>query len=294
LFDIANRTKPILKWAGGKSGLLNQLVSQFPVAAKRYFEPVFGGGAVFFALKENLPSFLNDANPELVNLYSVVHNAPEELMKQLDSLESHYSEEFYYELRSQLPTDAIALAARTVFLNKTGFNGLYRQNSKGLFNVPFGKRAVCPKLYEHENIMAASKKLSLAQFSNLDFEEHIAMAKQGDFVYCDPPYEPLSPTSSFNAYKANGFSQQDQVRLKTACELAANRGAFVAISNSSAAFIDELYSCAQRVDVSARRAINSKGSQRGNVSEFLFLMPNKVSALSQFKKTSYLLEHEFT
>lgn len=268
-----DRTRPILKWAGGKSGLLPQLTPLFPKVCRTYFEPFFGGGAVFFALKyAGSAAYLNDSNPELITLYETVRDQPHLLVESLDHLRAQYSEKFYYELRASTPKNKVDRAARTVFLNKTGFNGLYRQNTKGGFNVPFGKRVQCPALYDKKNIQQVSQALQRAVLLSTDFAGVIQMAGPGDFIYCDPPYEPLSRTSSFNTYQGVGFSQKDQKRLKEACLLANQRGAYVAISNSSADFIQELYQdCDVRV-VSARRPINANGDRRGKVEEVVVLM----------------------
>jgi DNA adenine methylase len=269
LIEPNRRCKPILKWAGGKSALLPQFSRHFPLDCRRYIEPFLGGGAVFFSLADIVPSIVNDGNPEIINLYKVLRDEKSSLTQRLDTLATFYSEEFFYELRSYTPDHSVDRAARTVFLNKTGFNGLYRQNSKGHFNVPFGKRNDCPALYDLENLNAASEKLKCTEIFCLDFEKIIDMAGAGDFVYCDPPYEPLSKTSSFNAYQGKGFTRTDQVRLKEACLRAESRGAKVAISNSVSPFILELYSDCQVANISARRAINSKGGSRGVVSEVL-------------------------
>lgn len=266
------RVKPVLKWAGGKAGLIEQLHPLFPQNFSRYIEPFFGGGAVFFSLEHLPQSLINDANSELVHLYQIVRDQPVELMKTLDKLSLLYSEKFYYDLRSNKEGRAVDIAARTVFLNKTGFNGLYRQNSRGEFNVPFGKRTRCPALYDQENILAVSKRLQKTEIRCDDFELILDCTTAGDFVYCDPPYEPVSTTSSFNAYKANGFSQDDQIRLKKACERATARGVFVIVSNSSASFITELYKDWDMRTILARRAINSKSEKRGPVAEIVVLM----------------------
>ena len=198
-------------------------------------------------------------------------------MAALDALARDYAEAHYYALREQAPVEPVARAARMVFLNKTGFNGLYRQNSRGLFNVPFGKRVRCPMLYDRENILALSARLLHTEILNEDFESVIDRAGAGDFVYCDPPYEPLSSTSSFNSYTGGGFSQSEQARLRDACADAAKRGAIVAVSNSSAPFIKDLYSEWDVRSVSARRAINSKGSSRGEIEEVLVILDSNPS-----------------
>jgi DNA adenine methylase len=272
LFDIESRIKPVLKWVGGKSGILDQIIPFFPKSFGRYIEPFTGGGAVLFALRIVVPSIINDLNPELVNLYAVLRDNPVELMKNLDSIGKKYSEDFYYALRGQRPQSPVKRAARTFFLNKTGFNGLYRQNSRGKFNVPFGKRDVCPALYDRENIYRASIRLRFSEIRSADFADVIAEAGVGDFVYCDPPYEPVSQTSNFTSYTRRGFSQDDQRRLVESCQGAVHRGACVAISNSYAGFIRKIYAPWNLKKIYARRAINSNAMCRGKIPEVLCLM----------------------
>ena len=272
-FCIQNRVKPVLKWAGGKSSLLSQLVSHFPKKFNRYLEPFLGGGAVFFSLAEGIPAVINDSNPNLFNLYSVIRDYPYELNEILKLYTHKYSEEFYYELRSTKLQSNIEEAAKTLFLNKTCFNGLYRQNSKGEFNVPFGKRIKCPALSNSENILFVSQKLKKATLLSEDFEIILKMASAGDFIYCDPPYEPLSRTSSFNHYTGLGFSQKDQERLYDCVKQAASKGATIALSHSSAPFILNLYKEFKIHKILARRSINSNGAKRGKIQEVLILIP---------------------
>lgn len=269
MFNVEGRTKPILKWAGGKSHLLPQLIARFPAQFDRYIEPFMGSGACFFALAEDVPAVLNDANEELIALYRVVRDTPQRLMRTLDSFSKNYCETFYYELRATKMNSKIERAARTIFLNKTGFNGLYRQNSKGGFNVPFGKRDKCPTLYVTEHLLRASKKLKYAELLNEDFGDVLGEARKGDFIYCDPPYEPISATSSFNKYRGTGFDSKEQQRLKKAAALAARRGASVHISNSHCPLILDLYDSFEITTVKARRAINSNGKRRGLIKEVL-------------------------
>ncbi len=272
MFDLAQRARPVLKWAGGKSSLLPQFLKVFPTSCDRYIEPFLGSGAVCFALQPGVPAILNDSNDELINLYTVLASEPKLLMARLDAMAAEYSEETYYQVRAQEPKEPVQRAARTVFLNKTGFNGLYRQNAKGTFNVPFGRRATCPRLYDHGNLLKVSQRLGEAKLVNQDFETILELAQRGDFVYCDPPYEPLTATSSFKNYTGSGFSQEDQRRLKEACVRAARRGAVVAVSNSSAPFVKELYADWPIHSITARRSINSKKDLRGAVEEILVIM----------------------
>jgi DNA adenine methylase len=225
---------------------------------------------------------LSDANPELIELYQVVRDTPARLMDALDCLATRYSEEFYYQMRSSQPEDPVERAARAVFLNKTGFNGLYRQNSKGHFNVPFGKRVSCPALYVRRHLLALSERLQEVTLLCSDFESVIDRAGPGDFVYCDPPYEPLSASSSFNAYKAGGFGQLEQRRLRDACARAARRGANLLVSNSAAPLIRELYKDWVIHELLARRAINSNGSGRGEITELaVWIGPEQNDAHNQ-------------
>lgn len=273
-FDTTSRAKPVLKWAGGKASLLEQLVPLFPQNFNRYLEPFLGGGAVFLSLNPAVPAVLNELNQELFNLYCVIRDKPQELILEIESLRMRYSKEFYYQLRSESPGDALSRAARTLFLNKTGFNGLYRQNRRGEFNVPFGHNKKCPAIYSSENLILVSERLQKATLLNADFSVLLSQARAGDFVYCDPPYEPMSATSSFNSYTGGGFSRAEQIRLKEECAAAVERGAIVAISNSSAPFIRELYSEFQVEAIRARRAINSNPHKRGAIEELLILMPS--------------------
>lgn len=268
-FNLETRIKPILKWAGGKSAVLPQLIQHFPKSFDRFVEPFFGGGAVFFALNPTVPAIANDVNPELIELYTVVRDTPTLLIKKLDELTGLYSEPFYYQLRAANPSTSADRAARTIFLNKCGFNGLYRQNKKGEFNSPFGKRIKCPQLYDRNNLLRASDHLRNVNLCCSDFEEIIDRCGQGDLVYCDPPYEPISATASFTAYSQSGFTQNDQKRLHEAVKRAVRRGAAVYLSNSSARFVLDLYREWDVKEVEARRAINSNGSGRGVVVEVL-------------------------
>ncbi len=275
LFDLSSRSKPVLKWAGGKSSLLPQLINLFPSKFNRYIEPFLGGGAVFFSLRSDLiPSLVNDYNTEIFRLYQIIRDYPNELIHYLDLFANKYSEDFYYIMRSCYPENDIEKAARTLYLNKTGYNGLFRMNLKGKFNVPFGKRLNCPSLYDKINILSVSDRFQNAKLENKDFEEIINGTGEGDFIYCDPPYEPISQTSSFNTYNSGGFSFLEQKRLFEVCKNAANRGAIVAISNSIAPPIVELYKNSTIYRVLAKRSINSKGNGRGQVEEVLAILGN--------------------
>jgi DNA adenine methylase len=259
--------RPFLKWAGGKGQLLAELRTLVPALRGRYFEPFLGGGALFFDL---LPkrSVLSDVNAEIVACYATVRDCVDELIR---SLKKHrYDVDHYYAVRDSDPAalSPVDRAARTIFLNKTGFNGLYRVNSSGKFNVPFGRYAK-PLICDEPNLRACSAALAKTEIVTCDFEESASRAKRGDFVYFDPPYVPLSRTAAFTAYARGGFGRDQQQRLANVFDRLARRGVHVLLSNSDVPAIRELYAD-YRIDVvKAARAINSKGSRRGPVSEVL-------------------------
>jgi len=261
--------KPLLKWAGGKTSLIPQLRKHFPSQFERYVEPFLGGGAIFFSLYGDKKAIINDLNSEITSFYEVVRDRPQDLMDCLDGFGAMYSERFYYELRGKKLRGRVQRAARTLFLNKTCFNGLYRQNAQGDFNVPFGKRDRMPKLYDREQVLSLSEILKKVNLTNQDFETVLDMTREGDFVYCDPPYEPISPTSSFRNYTSGGFQKEDLIRLHDACNQAIKRGVRVALSNSDSPFVRKVFKNWRLVPLSCRRPINSKGLGRGPVREIL-------------------------
>jgi DNA adenine methylase len=292
--------RPLLKWAGGKRQLLPTLSQHYPAHFDRYVEPFFGSGAVFFdlharGLLDGRNACLADVNPDLVGCYRTVRDRGDAVIAALSRLQAKHraqGDAFYYEIRDrrfnpararmqQTPAARAAdlytpaLAAMLIFLNRTGFNGLFRLNRHGAFNVPVGRYAA-PRICDPEHIRMVATAFGAGRVS-LDcapFEEVLASAGTGDFVYCDPPYAPLSRTASFAQYTAGGFNAFDQRRLQQAVIDACRRGAQVMLSNSSAPEIVELYSSpvAQRAGlvlklVDARRAINSRATSRGTVSE---------------------------
>jgi DNA adenine methylase len=211
--------KPFLKWVGGKTSLLTQLEAFFPPSIDRYFEPFLGGGAVFFHLKYRFPqmsAFLRDSNKELINCYRVVRDRPLELMVFLDQHSEAFQaagSDYYYRIRKlHALTDDLARAARTIFLNKTCFNGLYRVNARGEFNTPVGS-SKNPTLYDHDNLLACSLALRDAQLEAEDFRNLLREAKRGDFIYFDPSYLPISAYSDFKRYTLEQFREADQVEL---------------------------------------------------------------------------------
>jgi DNA adenine methylase len=275
MFRYERRAKPCLKWAGGKANCLSRLLEYFPTHFSRYLEPFLGGAAVFLALEPTASALLNDANEELISLYRIIRDNPLALMDALENLQAEYCEAFYYALRSAIPTAPVDRAARLIFLNKTCFNGLYRTNAKGEFNVPFGKRKRCPALYDRASLLEVSFRLRNAQLFCTDFEAVVNSAERGDLVYCDPPYLPSSSTANFAEYTASGFSAEDHRRLRDCCERAANRGATVVVSNSSSLATESLYRGWTLFSFEVPRCINSKAERRGSVLEIVAIPPRK-------------------
>lgn len=264
---------PIVKWAGGKTQLLKHYTRLFPGEFNRYFEPFLGGGAVFFhmvAKNPNLRAVLSDSNVELINCYNMVKN---DLGSVVRHLKKHRNDKHhFYKVRAMDVSDLTPAerAARLLFLNKTCFNGLYRVNRKGQFNVPFG-RYENPKICDEVNLRATERALCNAKIITANFEAVLAQAKKGDFVYLDPPYQPLSATSSFTGYTRNSFGCDDQVRLVEVFQKLTDKGCFAMLSNSDTPYIRELYDGFQIETVYANRAINSKGDKRGRVAEVAIL-----------------------
>lgn len=268
--------QPFLKWAGGKRQLLPKIRELIPRKYRIYFEPFVGAGAVLFELQPQT-ALINDANEELVNCYKVIKNHPAKLVA---TARAHpINAKHFYHLRSQDRDPGLATltpverAARIIYLNKTCFNGLFRVNSQGQFNVPFGKYTD-PTIVNDAVIKAVSQYLNKAsvQISNDDFEDALEGASRGDFVYLDPPYDPLSDTSSFTGYDLIAFGREEQRRLKDVCDKLHRTGCKVLLSNSATPFIRKLYSDKSKytvIEVDANRNINSVGSGRGKISELL-------------------------
>jgi DNA adenine methylase len=230
--------QPFLKWVGGKAGLLRQLEEFFPHEIDRYFEPFLGGGAVFFHLKHRFPDmrpFLRDSNKELINCFRAVRDRPKDLMCLLDEHSHGFrsgGDAYFYDIRKQHDlTDDLARAARTIFLNKTCFNGLWRVNARGEFNTPVGSNKN-PNLYSRDNLLAASDVLQNAQLEAQDFRKVVDEARRGDFIYFDPPYLPISTFSDFKRYTLEQFREADQVELARVFRELDAKGCRVVLSNS--------------------------------------------------------------
>ncbi len=263
--------RPFVKWAGGKHQLLTEIRKHAPLHFKRYWEPFVGGGAVFFHLAPTEASLI-DANEELVNAYRVVQQDVESLIGELEKYA--HDEETFYSLREwdRVPgfaeRSSVERAARFIYLNKTCFNGLYRVNSKGQFNVPFG-RYRNPTIADRVNLISCSKALQGIEVecgSFLDIESRIT---PDDFVYFDPPYIPLTSTSSFTSYTADRFTIDMQTALRDLCVRLDGAGVKWLLSNSSSFIIRELYSGYKITSVKAQRAINANANKRGEVDEVL-------------------------
>lgn len=263
--------RPFLKWAGGKTQLIQQYQPLFPSQFENYYEPFLGGGAVFFYLfQEHSSGFraiLSDVNEELINMYRCVQTDVEDLIKELELHKAKHNSEYYYQVRAQKNRKPVKKAARIIYLNKTCFNGLYRENSKGEFNVPIG-RYKNPTICNAELLRADSQALQGVKLEVRDFDKVLKEAKTDqDFVYFDPPYYPLSNTSQFTSYSRYNFNEEDQFRLRDVFAELASRGVKVMLSNSDCPFIRELYQEFPIHEVSAARSINSKGTHRGKISE---------------------------
>ena len=272
--------RPFLKWAGGKARLAPAIVAAAPETFLRYHEPFLGGGAVFFAMaaaRPGLRATLSDSNAELINVHRAVRDHPDALIAALRPIAEAYRaldtsgrRDFYYAQRACEPPDPVARAARLIFLNKTGYNGLYRVNRSGKFNVPHG-RYTEPRILDEAALRAASAALQCAELRHEDFAAACDRARPGDLVYLDPPYQPLSQTSSFTSYTREAFGVDEQRRLRDVFDGLTRRGVAAVLSNSDHPFIHELYGgrgyAIEHVRMS--RAINSKGDGRASIEELL-------------------------
>ena len=270
--------RPFVKWAGGKRQLIGEIQKQMPAHFNTYYEPFVGGGAVLFSIKPK-HAVINDFNTQLINTYNAVMNNPEQLLAELSLHEQQNSKEHYYEVRAYDRDGTIdhlsstQLAARMIYLNKTGFNGLFRVNSKNQINVPYGFYKH-PAIVNESVINADSSYLNWANIQILsgDFEDAVKDVKRHDFVYFDPPYAPItSDSESFVGYTLNGFNEDSQVRLHDVVVRLAKLGAYVMVSNSDVPFIRDLYSdfASGIHSVQASRNINANAAGRGKVGEVI-------------------------
>jgi len=259
--------RPFLKWAGGKSKVLKNLQQTMPKEFNRFFEPFCGGGALFFGLKPN-EAYLSDNNRELIDCYSAVRDHLEELIESLGQYQ--YDKDMYYEVRARDPwsMSIVERSARMIYLNRTGFNGLYRVNKSGGFNVPFG-RYTNPTICDQENLTACSKLLKTVDLKAVPFENVLQRAESGDFVYFDPPYIPLSDTASFTAYQSGGFGMSSQQKLLDVYTELSKKGVKCLLSNSDVPWMRENYRAFNIESIKVARMINSRADRRGAVGEVL-------------------------
>ena len=265
--------RPFVKWAGGKRQIIDVLYAHVPDEFSEYYEPFVGGGALFFKLwNEGRIKYahLNDLNSDLINTYRIIRDRPSELIDELKCGKYRNVKDVYYKIRADEPQDPVLRAARFIYLNKTAFNGLYRVNSSGKFNVPFG-RYKNPKICDEENILKVSESLKHVKLTTEDFSFVTKYAKKNDFIYFDPPYHPISETSQFTSYTKLSFTKEDQIRLSNVYHELSDRGTFVMLSNSTAPLVMDLYSNYNTIKVNARRAINCRPDKRGQISEIVAL-----------------------
>lgn len=265
---------PVVKWVGGKRQLLDEITPLLPKRITSYCEPFFGGGAVLFSIQPS-KAIVNDLNADLIALYEIIRDDVESLITDLKKHEN--TAEYFYAIRdldrdkaSYQALSKVERASRLIYLNKTCFNGLFRVNSSGEFNSPFGNYKN-PSIVNEPVLRAVSNYFSSGKitFCNEDFAMTLSRVGKGGFVYLDPPYDPVSYTSSFTGYNKCGFDRNDQIRLKQCCDDLTQRGIKFMLSNSATDFIKELYKDYNISIVHAKRAINSKASKRGAIEEVL-------------------------
>jgi len=266
-----SKPKPFVKWAGGKRQLLAKFRELYPPEFGTYHEPFVGGGAVFFDLTMFQGALggravLSDRNAELMDCYRAIRDEVGELMRELRR--HKYAEKYYYSQRERDPAalSVVERAARMIYLNRTGFNGLYRVNSKGKFNVPFGRHKN-PTICDGPNLLACSAALASVELHEEPFEAVLDRARAGDFVYFDPPYIPLSATANFTAYQKHGFGMDQQAHLAEVFDELTGRGVQVMLSNSDVDWVRKKYARYHLDTVKVRRAVNSNGNARGPVGE---------------------------
>jgi DNA adenine methylase len=272
--------KPVLKWAGGKRQLLEPILSfvdrSFPAHIEKYYEPFAGGAAVFFALVARgkfQRARLSDMNADLIRVYSALRDDADAVIVELEKLiELGLTEAAYYQVREKLrqrrPAKVSARAARLIYLNRTGYNGLYRVNSSGEFNVPYGSYKN-PRILDRSRLLAAAQALQGVELEVEDFEQACQAAKRGDFVYLDPPYLPVSKTANFASYHSQAFALAEHERLAKTFARLARRGVSTLLSNSDTPEARGLYAAFDTHTVHASRAINSNAARRGKVPELL-------------------------
>lgn len=262
------RSKPFVKWAGGKRYLLEEIKPRLPLRFNHYFEPFIGGGAIYFELQNKIKrATISDNNEELIIAYRAIKKNPKGLIKKLKEYAQVHSKDFYYKTRGKLPEEKIERAARFIYLNKTCYNGLYRVNNSGRFNVPMGSYKN-PNIIQKENILECHKALKKTVITCQDFEK--INPRKGDFVYFDPPYQP-GIYGGFTKYTKENFTEKDQSRLANFAKNLSSLGVYVMISNSKSKLIQKLYPKRyfRTHIVYAPRFVNCKGNKRHKVEELL-------------------------
>ena len=271
LEKLKEETYPIVKWVGGKRQLMFELLKNMPQNYNRYFEPFIGGGALFFELQPD-NAYISDMNEELINLYQVVRDNVDELITDLQKHD--ISKEYFIEIRNIDRTkdyenwSDIQKASRFIYLNRTCFNGMYRVNSKGEFNVPFGHYKN-PRIVDENNLINCSNLLQRTEILHADFSEILTKVQKDDFVYFDPPYVPLSETSSFTSYTKDGFDIDMQFKLRDVCDELDSMEVKFLLSNSDTKLVNELYENYNIKKVFASRQINANADGRGKITEVL-------------------------
>lgn len=271
--DGSSLPRPFMKWAGGKTQLITELNGRLPAEFGNYHEPFLGGGAFFFKLYRDSKfghARISDLNSELIDAYRAIRDSLEEVIAALSGYP--HDAAFYYRLRAQRPAELSlpARAARMIYLNKTGYNGLYRVNKRGEFNVPFGRHKN-PTYLDADNLRAVSRALQSVDIHHAPFETVLDHAREGDLVYFDPPYVPVSRTANFTSYQADGFSLDDQRRLRDVCVELTRRNVYILLSNSDTETARELFSRPpfEVNEVLANRAINCDRGRRGKMTELI-------------------------
>lgn len=271
LEKLREETRPIVKWVGGKRQLIYELLNNLPENYNRYYEPFIGGGALFFELQPD-NAYISDMNEELINLYSVVRDNVNEL---IEDLETHKNtKEYFLEIRNLDRLDDydnisnIRRASRFIYLNRTCFNGLYRVNSKGQFNVPYGNYSN-PRIIDEMNLRNCSELLKHTEIRHADFRNILSSVQEGDFVYFDPPYVPLNETSSFTSYTKDGFNNDMQIELRNLCNQLDEMGVKFLLSNSDTRLVNELYADYNIIKVLATRQVNANANGRGKITEVI-------------------------
>jgi DNA adenine methylase len=260
LGPVRSLVKPFLRWAGGKTRLLPTILPFVPDSFNRYHEPFLGSGALFFAIRDRAAhAYLSDLNSELVNLWQVMKENPLPFLKLLESFAPRQGEEAYYEIRQQRPRASIQRAARFFYLNQTSWNGLWRENKFGVYNVPWGARAF--RGIERPFALAVSSALHRTTIERQDFRDALAKAKKGDFVYLDPPYLPVSDTSKFSGYNGQRFRLADLEVLAAECAKLTKKGVYWVMSNRDSEAVRSLFSHAEIVSFTTRRSVAAQNKR---------------------------------